>query len=32
MDVLHNGGQRARVMAEETMVLVRDAIGLPPTK
>ncbi len=31
LDILHDGGKRARVMAEETMALVRDAIGLPPT-
>jgi tryptophanyl-tRNA synthetase len=28
-DVLHDGGRRARVIAEETMVAVREAIQLP---
>lgn len=28
-DVLHDGGKRARLIAEETMVEVREAIGLP---
>ncbi len=28
-DVLHDGAKRARVIAEDTMVQVRDAIGLP---
>ncbi|PWH14936.1 MAG: tryptophan--tRNA ligase [Anaerolineae bacterium] len=28
-DVLHDGGQRARAIAEETMVAVREAIQLP---
>jgi tryptophanyl-tRNA synthetase len=28
-DILHDGDKRARVLAEETMMLVRKAIGLP---
>ncbi len=28
-DILHDGDKRARVLAEETMTLVRKAIGLP---
>ncbi len=32
MDVLHDGDQRALAIAEDTMVLVRDAIGLPKKK
>lgn len=29
MDVLHEGARRARVIAEQTMVEVREAVGLP---
>ncbi len=29
-DILHEGGRRATLVAEETMQLVRDAVGLPP--
>ncbi len=28
-DILHDGAARARVLAEETMTAVRDAVGLP---
>ncbi len=31
-DILHDGGRRARLIAEETMFLVRSAIGLPERK
>ena len=30
MEILHDGASRANVLADETMALVRDAIGLPP--
>ncbi|MBN2554564.1 MAG: tryptophan--tRNA ligase [Anaerolineales bacterium] len=29
-EILHDGASRANVLADETIVLVRDAIGLPP--
>lgn len=31
MEILHDGASRANVLADETMALVRDAIGLPPS-